>query len=133
MAIINGTRVGIYVGGVKVAGATSSSISVSHSLRDATSKDSGGWSESLEGLREWGMEGELFFNQTAIYGHDELFALIESRATVSLRFSTETSGESYYQGIAILADLSTDASVEDSMTSSFSFTGTGALAYIQLT
>ena len=40
--IINGTDFGIYIGGTKVASATSASISLSMSPRDATSKDSAG-------------------------------------------------------------------------------------------
>jgi len=131
--IFNGTRLGIYVGGTLIAGATGSSLSMSHSLRDATSKDSGGFSESLEGLREWSVEGEGFFAQDATYGYDELFALYQSRGTVTLRFSSETSAELYHEGTAILADLSADAPVEDSTTFSFSFTGTGAINYKALT
>lgn len=133
MAIINGTRIGIYVGGTKVAGATSASVSINQATRDATSKDSGGWVGSLEGLRDWSIEGEGFFNMAAAYGFDELFLLIESRATVTVRFSTETSQENYLQGTAILTSLSADAPVEDSATFSFSFVGTGSLANIAKT
>ena len=133
MAIVNGTRFKFYVNGSLIAGSTSASISTSMSVRDATSKDSGGWSESLEGLREWSADGEGFFNPSATFGFDELFAFIESRAVITVRISTETSGESYFQGTAFLTDLSTDAPVEDSMTFSYSVTGTGPLAYIALT
>jgi len=131
--IFNGTTLGIYVGGTLVGGATGSSISMSHSLRDATSKDSGGFSESLEGLREWSVEGEGFFAQDATYGYDELFALWQSRGTVTLRFSSETSSELYHEGSAIITELSADAPVEDSTTFSFSFQGTAALNYKALT
>lgn len=131
--IFNGTRLGIYVGGVLIGGATGSSISMSHSLRDATSKDSGGFSESLEGLREWSIDGEGFFAQDATYGYDELFALYQSRGTVTLRFSSETSTELYHEGTAILTEISAEAPVEDSTTFSFSFQGTGAINYKALT
>jgi TP901-1 family phage major tail protein len=131
--ILNGTDIGIYVGGTKIAGCTSHSTSTSHSLRDATSKDSGGWSESLEGLREWSGEGEGFFAHDATYGYDELFALMQSRGVVTIRFSNETSGDEYHEGQAFLTELSADAPVEDSTTFSFSFQGTGALNYKALT
>lgn len=131
--ILNGTTLGIYVGGTKIAGCTSHSISTSHSLRDATSKDSGGWSESLEGLREWSGEGEGFFALDAAYGYTDLYALMKSRGSVTLRFSSETSGAEYHEGTAYLTELSADAPVEDSTTFSFSFQGTGALNYKALT
>jgi TP901-1 family phage major tail protein len=131
--ILNGTSLGIYVGGTKIAGCTSHSVSTSHSLRDATSKDSGGWSESLEGLREWSAEGEGFFALDAAYGYTDLYALMKSRASVTVRFSSETSGSEYHEGTAYLTELSADAPVEDSTTFSFSLQGTGGLNYKALT
>jgi TP901-1 family phage major tail protein len=132
-SIKNGTDIGIYIGGTKIAGATSSSVSISHSLRDATSKDSSGWSESLEGLREWSMEGEGFFALDAAYGYTELEGVLIARTAVTVRFSTETSSEEYHEGTAFLTELSADAPVEDSTTFSFSLQGTGALNYKALT
>ena len=63
MAILNGTEVKLYtttgsgVGtGVLVAYAQNCSISIEHSPRDITNKESAGFSESLEGLRSWSVE-----------------------------------------------------------------------------
>jgi hypothetical protein len=86
-----------------------------------------------EGLREWSGEGEGFFAHDATYGYDELFALMQSRGVVTIRFSNETSGDEYHEGQAFLTELSADAPVEDSTTFSFSFQGTGALNYKALT
>ena len=131
--VINGTNIGIYIGGTKVNHADSASISLSHSLRDITSKDSAGWSESLEGLREWSLEGSGFFALDATYGFTELEGVLTARAAVTVRFSTETSGDEYFEGTAFLTELSADAAVEDSTTFSMSFTGTAGLNYVQLT
>ena len=131
--VVNGTNIGIYIGGTKVAKATSGSISVTHSPRDATSKDSSGWSESLEGLREWSIEGEGLFAFDASYGYVDLEGVLTARTAVTVRFSTESSTDEYHEGTAIMTDLSADTSTEESATYSFSFQGTGALNFVALT
>ena len=131
--IINGTDFGIYIAGTKVACATSASISMSMGTRDATCKDSAGWSESLEGLMEWSCDGEGLFALDASYGYVDLKTVLTSRTVVTIRFSSETSGDEYHEGEAFLVDLSTDAATEESMSYSFSFTGTGPLNLKALT
>lgn len=131
--ILNGTLLGIYVGGTLVAHSTSNSISITHSPRSATSKDSGGWSDNLEGLREWSAEGEGYMAFDASYGLNDLVTLYENRTKVLIRFSTEVSGDEYFQGYAYLDSLSVDSSPEESATFSYSLTGTGALNNKSLT
>lgn len=131
--IINGTDFGVYVGNTKIAHATSASISSSMSVRDATSKDSAGNSESLEGMMEWSVEGEGLFALDASYGYVDLHTVLRNRAVVTIRFSSEVSGNEYHEGTAFLVDLSADAGLEESMTFSFSFTGTGPLNLKALT
>lgn len=131
--IINGTDFGVYVGGVKVAFATSASVSMTMSPRDATSKDSAGWSESLEGLMDWSVEGEGLLALDAAYGYVDLKSVLTTRDCVTIRFSSETSGAEYHEGEAFLVDLSADSATEESMTFSFSFTGTGPLNLKALT
>jgi len=129
----NGTNIGIYIGGTKVAGATSASISTTDGLRDATSKDSAGWAESCSALREWSIEGEGFFDFASAYGYNELFGVMQARTAVTVRFSTETTTEEYHEGTAFISDISADAPVEDSSTFSFSLTGSGPLNHKALT
>jgi len=130
---VNGTAIGIYVGGTKIAHATSGSISVTHSTRDATSKDSAGWSESLEGLIEWSLEGEGLFAYDATYGVVDLEGVLTTRTAVTVRFSTESSSDEYWEGTAIMTDLSVDSATEETVTYSYSFTGTAALNFKALT
>ena len=127
--ILNGTLLGIYVGGTLVSHSTSNSISVSHSPRSATSKDSGGWSDNLEGLREWSGEGEAYLALNASYGINDLVSIMKARTKVTIRFSTEVSGDQYFEGQAYLDSICADSSPEESATFSYSFTGTGALNY----
>jgi len=63
MAILNGTEVKLFAANASGAGvgeliafAQSGTLSVEHSPRSITNKQSSGFSESLEGLRSWTME-----------------------------------------------------------------------------
>ena len=125
--ILNGTALLLYVGGTAVAHCTSHTLSVSMSTRDATTKDSAGWSAALEGLRSWEASGEGLVAFDAAYGYSDLFALITSRAAVTIKLSTEETGDKYLSGSARLTSLEESAGTEESVTFSFSFEGTGAL------
>jgi predicted secreted protein len=101
--------------------------------RDTTSKDSAGWAGNAEGLREWSASGEGFFDLDAAYGFTDLEALYTARTPITVRISTETSGEEYSEGQAYLASLELTSGVEESATFSFEVTGDGQLNYVQLT
>ena len=131
--IFNGTSVGLYVGGTLIAHGTSHSFSTSHEPRDATTKDSGGWSEILEGLRSWEVSGDFLLAQDASYGIDDLDTIVQNRTKVTLRFSSETTGDNYWNGDAYMSELSVEAATEESVSFSVSFTGTGAINYTTLT
>ena len=133
VGIANGTLFGLYVGGTLVANGTSHSFTKSMEVRDATSKDSAGWSQSLEGLRSWEISGDFLFAQDAAYGIDDLNAVLDARATVVLRFASAVSADSYWNGPAYMTEISVEAGTEESMTFSASFTGTGAVNYTALT
>lgn len=133
--VINGTKFGVYAGGVKIAYATSASISMNHNLRDTSTKDSGGWRDQLEGQRDWecSVEGMLIFTNldgSAITGAtmNELYtAYITTRAVFALKFSTSVTGDIEWAGQAFMTSLSADTPNEDSSTWSASFSGTGEL------
>lgn len=133
--VINGTKFGVYAAGTKIGYATSASISMNHSLRDTSTKDSGGWRDQLEGQRDWecSVEGMVIFLDSAggaisDVTMDELFSTyIATRTEFTLMFSTEVSGDIKWTGQAFLTSLSADTPNEDSSTWSGSFSGTGAL------
>lgn len=124
---INGTLLLLYVDDVAVANSTSFSVSTSMSTREATTKDSAGWMEVLEGLREWGMDGEIQVTYSATFGYFDLWDIYNTRDEVLLKFSTELSGDNFLQGCGWLTDLSKEAGTEETTTSSFSFQGSGPL------
>ncbi len=125
--IVNGTSLLLYVDGTAVSHSTNFTINMTMETRDATTKDSSGWSDKLEGLRSWSIDGEAMMAFDATYGFDDLFALYNGRTSATVLFSTEVSGDKYYTGTGYLTSLSETAGVEDSATFSFTFEGTGTL------
>ena len=110
--------------------ATSASLSVSMETRETTTKDSAGWQENLEGLKSWSLSGDglVTYSITGDYDTpDDLFTLLNSRTLVKVKFGSATSGEIDYTGDAYLVSYEQEAGVEENVTYSFSFTGTGVL------
>jgi len=110
--------------------ATSASLSVSMETRDTTTKDSAGWQENLEGLKSWSLSGDGLVTYSIAGDYDtpdDLFTLLNNRTLVKVKFGSATSGEIDYTGDAYLVSYEQEAGVEENVTYSFSFTGTGAL------
>lgn len=109
---------------------TSASLSVSMETRDTTTKDSAGWQENLEGLKSWSVSGDglvTYSVGTDEDGPNDLFTLLSNRTKVKIKFGSTTTDELDYTGDAFLVSYEQEAGVEDNVTYSFSFTGTGAL------
>ncbi len=110
--------------------ATSASLSVSMETRDTTTKDSSGWQENLEGLKAWSLSGDglVTYSISGDYDTpDDLFTLLSNRTLVKVKFGSETTGEIDYTGDAYLVSYEQEAGVEENVTYSFGFTGTGVL------
>jgi len=110
--------------------ATSASLSVSMETRSTTTKDSAGWDENLEGLKSWSLSGDglVTYSISGDYDTpDELFTLLSNRTLVKVKFGSATSGEIDYTGDAYLVSYEQEAGVEENVTYSFGFTGTGVL------
>tara|TARA_A100001201_G_scaffold109587_1_gene93674 strand:+ start:61 stop:495 length:435 start_codon:yes stop_codon:yes gene_type:complete len=134
---LNGTDLGVYIGGTLVAYSTNATININHSPRSTTNKESGGWEENMEGLRNWDVsvdalyawlqpDGNPISNETL----SEIFtAYMETRTKLGLTFGVTTtgSGDTKYYGDAWLTSISLTAPLEDTSTFSASFQGTGEL------
>jgi len=113
-----------------VGRATSASLSVSMETRSTTTKDSAGWDENLEGLKNWSLSGDglVTYSISGDYDTpDDLFTLLSNRTKVKVKFGSATSGEIDYTGDAYLVSYEQEAGVEENVTYSFGFTGTGVL------
>lgn len=110
---------------------TSCSMSITHDLPDATTKDSGGFSEVISGLRSF----EISFDGLVDYTDegnskqnvDTILALITGRNKVDFSFGTATVGDEVISGEGFIASLEISAEMESSVTYSGTITGTGSL------
>ena len=133
--IINGTKFGIYDGSTLIAYATSGSVSINHSTRETSNKESLGWKEIMEGQRDWeisceGMVAFLTLAAGAVGGKtvNELFtSYIATRTALTVSFESSESGDYMWSGSCYLSSISMDAPNEESSTYSCSFTGTSIL------
>lgn len=133
--ILNGTQLVLYVdvAGTKtpIAFATSGNLSINMDTRETTNKESAGWRQLLEATKSWTMEAEGFHAyDNAQFDFKDLFTKLAARTAVDLQFSlgaTPASGDYYYSGSAYITSISLDSPLEDSVTFSCSFEGTGEL------
>lgn len=126
---INGTDLIVYVGGTAITHSTDCSVSLSMATRPASTKDSEGWAESLEGARNWTMSSDSMVALDAAYGLDDLFTLVRNRTSVTVKFATSDATDKFFSGTAWVTDISVTAGQEDTATYSASFEGTGRLTY----
>jgi predicted secreted protein len=136
---LNGTNLEVYAGGTLIAYSTSCTININHSTRSTSSKESGGWEENMEGMRNWDVSCDALYawltpGGTAIAGLtlSELFSsyIGPTRASFDLTFgvTTTVAGDTKYTGTAWMTSASLSAPLEDTSTYSVSFQGSGALA-----
>jgi len=129
----NGTDILVYVDDVAVAHATSHTLNINAEMIDATTKSSSGWKDVLPGLRDWSVDGEGFVAFDATEGVEESITDLTNRTQVTLKFSTEVTGDSRWTGSAYVSSISINAPLEDVVSYSLSFTGDGALTQETIT
>lgn len=122
----NATEFGVYLDGVLVSYSTNASVEVSMDTREVTNKESGGNAEFREAKKSWTISGEFIFSPDATLGYDDLYDALQSREMVTIRFSPEKSGMSYFEGEGYITGLPMNAPVEDNVTFTMSLQGSGA-------
>ena len=124
---LNGTLLLLYVDGTAISSTTSHSMSYELATRDATTKSSAGNEEVLPAMKSWSIDFDSMVAFDDAKGYEELRTLIDGRTEVTLLFTTADSGDPRWSGKAYLTSLSRDAALEDTVTMSGSFKGTGEL------
>lgn len=127
--IMNGTLLGVYVGSTLIAHATEGSISLSMDTRDATSKDSSGTRDLLEATKSGTISVSALYAEDATYGVDDLMTSWAARTALTVKFSTEVSGDHYWSASAYITSLEVSAGMEDNVTYSATFELSGAITY----
>jgi len=138
MAILNGTELKVYSAGTTnlVAFAQNCTLNVNHSPREITNKESGGFKEILEGLRDFSIDVDGAYAWTNAAGvaltngvDDTLETnVLNARQAVTFIFGdTATTSDVSYSGSGYITSVSMTGGTEDSATFSLSIEGTGVL------
>jgi hypothetical protein len=80
MGKINGTILLLYADGQVIAAQRGGSVTVEQDLPDATSKDSGGWAEHINGLRNASGDFEALFSTTGLSASELKDAIFDRRS-----------------------------------------------------
>jgi predicted secreted protein len=127
VGVFNGTDLLLQVEGIAIGHTTSCTLSLSHDLPEATTKDSGGWQEVISGLRS----GEISFEGLVDYSDDanviELADYIFNRTIITCVFGTSATGDSIYTAEGYISSVEQSAEMESPVSYSGSITLTGAI------
>lgn len=127
---VNGTNLRIYKGGTKIGYATSCSLSFSMETRSTLTKDTqgSGWVENATGQKSFTLSTEFLFSyDTPNIDPVDLFTDFDNRTPLVLRFTTDVQGDKYWEGTGYITSYEINAPVEDNITCSATFTGSGAV------
>jgi len=138
MAILNGTEIKVYSTGTSnlVAFAQNCTLNVNHSPREITNKESGGYKEILEGLRDFSIDIDGAYAWTNASGTaltdgiDDVLEtnVLNARQAVTFIFGdTASTSDISYSGSGFITSVSMTGGTEDSATFSLSIEGTGVL------
>lgn len=135
MAAINGTLIVLNDNGTAFALTTSATLNVEMDLPDASSKQSSGWADHIQGQRSFSVDLDGLADFEVSGSVQVLVDYILNRTTVSIEFEPSagfaggTKGYSY-QGDVSCSSVSIVAANEDTATLSGSFVGTGELTKV---
>ena len=137
MAILNGTEIKVYSTGTTnlVAFAQNCTLNVNHSPREITNKESGGYKEILEGLRDFSIDIDGAYAWTNAGGSaltngvDDVLEtnVLNARQAVTFIFGDTSSNDISYSGSGYITSVSITGGTEDSASYSLSIEGTGEL------
>ena len=141
-SVFNGTSLVVLIGTEVIGYATSCSLSLSIDAPDASTKQSLGWADEIGGQRSWSLTTDglatVIPGTVATYiSTTELANLAIARTPVQVKFTTVDNstvggvtpvvGDTYYSGSAFIESVDMTADMENPVTYSVSFKGTGVL------
>ena len=141
-SVFNGTSLVVLIGTEVIGFATSCSLSLAIDAPDASTKQSLGWADEIGGQRSWSLTTDglatVVPGTVATYVTTaELNALAIARTAVTVKFTTvdnstvggvtPVTGDTIYSGSAFIESVDMTADMENPVTYSVSFKGTGEL------
>jgi len=122
----NGTAVVLKVESTTIAKGKSNTFNLSRALIDVSNKDSSGWKEQIYGQGSGSFDFDGVFAEDAAYGFEELYAALVAKTVLTVRMTSATTGDKYYEAECLISNLSLAAPMEDVETFTCTFEITGA-------
>ena len=130
--IVNSTLLKIYAGAsadptTVIANCTDASLSITHDLRDITTKDSAGWRELNEGLRSFSISASALYETDAHNDFQSLYDdYINTRTPIFWKMAESLAGGIVLSGCGFISsiELSSPGS-EDNVSFSLTIEGDG--------
>ena len=141
-SVFNGTSLVVLIGTEVIAFATSCSLSIAIDTPDSSTKQSLGWADEIGGQKSWSLTTDglatVVPGAVATYiSTTELSNLAIARTAVTVKFTTvnndtvggvtPVTGDTIYSGSAFIESVDMTADMENPVTYSVSFKGTGPL------
>jgi len=133
MAKYNGTLIAIISGSDRVLHQTNATLTVDVDLQDSTTKESEGWAEHEEGVRNWNISFDGKYDEAGEgLSPDEILAAIIARsADTDIKFTTDgATGAAGWTGKGTFQNISISGPQEVPTTFSGNIKGNGPLAAI---
>lgn len=121
----------LYKDGTAIGAATTCAMTISRELRETIHKDNpgSGWREVAVGQKTATLTTEALYSlDTANVAPGTLFDALDNGTLMLFKFTTDVSGDDYYQGSAYCTQFDINAVVEENTTYSCTFEITGAVA-----
>lgn len=129
----NGGLVGLYVDGALIACTTSDSFNGDASQIDASCKGTSLWGFYLQGTKNWTFQLEGRWQFDAAYGFGDLVDLWINGTEVTVKFSTNISGDWYLYGQCVVTNVGGTAPNNEAAGFSATLSGRGELSKTTLT
>ena len=137
--IVNSTLLKIYAGATAdptavIANCTDASLSITHDLRDITTKDSAGWRELNEGLRSFSISASALYETDASNDFQSLYdTYINTRTVIFWKMAESDAGGIALSGCGYISSIELSSpGAEDNVTFSLTIEGDGEITSAQV-
>lgn len=129
MPKINGTDLLLYVGFNPIAHSTSATLNIEQDLPDSSTKGSAGFTDNINGLKNWSIDFDGLVDYSASYGVEELFDNLKNGNNVNMAFTTDNKDGTFtfFRGVTSCSSLTMTAEMEAPASFSGTLIGKGAI------
>lgn len=127
MAKFNGTKVKVLIGATAINNLENCELDINSADIDVTDKDSAGWKEILDGMKDWSINISGILDFAATEGVDEIVDDLINGTFASIKFSTTITGDTQFAGSGKYSNVHLGAPKEDKVSFSAKISGSGAL------